>query len=106
VGENNEGYFYTPRSSGTWDIESDLKNMPVKSAFSKCEDVLVFEFFKTGVDQTLAAYEPQPKDVAWLKSLRNRWRPLRVATNEGVVGDGYVGYAFSKTKETYCPQCT
>jgi hypothetical protein len=101
-GKGNEGYLHA--LARTWDIVSDLKVMPVKSALSKVRGRINFEFFKEELERCLGGYEAH----------RRTWRDLRVYATDGdhyelprtesILGDGYRGYAFSKTEETYCPR--
>jgi hypothetical protein len=101
-GKNSEGYLHA--LSRTWDIDSDLKNMPVKSALTKVRGRVSFEFFKDQFDRSLADYEPH----------RRTWRGLRVYATDGdrydlprtepILKEGYSGFAFSQENETYCPQ--
>jgi Transposase DDE domain len=101
-GKNYEGYFHA--LSRTWDTDSDLKKMPVKSALTKVRGRVSFEFFEDQFVECIAAYEPH----------RRTWRDLRVYATDGdrydlprtedILKEGYRGFPFSKTKETYCPQ--
>lgn len=101
-GKNFEGYLHA--LSRAWDTDSDLGKMPVKSALTKVRGRVSFEFFKDQFEECVAAYEAH----------RRTWRGLRVYATDGdrydlprtedVLKEGYRGFAFSKTKETYCPQ--
>ncbi|MBK8201730.1 MAG: hypothetical protein IPK68_05215 [Bdellovibrionales bacterium] len=67
--------------SRTWDIESDLKNMPAKSALSKKRGRVSFEFFKEQVDDVIMKYEPHCRTWRGLRVLCHRWRPVRTSQN-------------------------
>jgi hypothetical protein len=101
-GKNNEGYLHA--LSDTWDIESDLKNMPVKSALTKKRSRVSYEFFKNSSDQVIKSYEPH----------RRTWRNLRVYATDGdqyelprtedILDNGYRGYPCAKDMETHYPR--
>ena len=101
-GKNGEGYWHA--LSRTWDLRSDLKNMPVKSALAKMRSRISFNFFKKYFESTIESYEPQ----------RRTWRGLRVYATDGdhyelprsedILNEGYRGFPFSKEKETHFPR--
>ncbi|MGE0633983.1 MAG: IS4 family transposase [Pseudobdellovibrionaceae bacterium] len=98
-GKNKEGYLHA--LSRTWDLVSDLRNMPVKSALTKARKRVSFEFFKDCFDQVIVNYEAH----------RRTWRGLRVYATDGDryqlprsedhIKHDYKGFAFSKTGETH-----
>ena len=101
-GKNDEGYFHA--LSRTWDIESDLADMPAKSALSQKRGRISFEFFKEQTDDLITKYEPH----------RRTWRDLRVYATDGdqyelprtedILDQGYRGYPCADDKETHYPR--
>jgi hypothetical protein len=100
-GKNHEGYLHALMR--TWDLFSDLKDMPVKSALVKMRKRISFEFFKDCFDHLIFSYDPH----------RRTWRGLRVYATDGdrydlprsedVLSYDYRGYPFSRTRETHYP---
>ena len=100
-GKNGEGYLHA--LSRTWDVESDMEDMPVKSALSKKRTRISFEFFKDQSDDVVRLYEPH----------RRTWRGLHVYATDGdqyelprtedILNQGYCGYPCANDMETHYP---
>ncbi len=100
-GKSGEGYLHA--LSRSWDIESDLRKAPVKSALSKKRSRVSFEFFKSHLDQVTNEYEPH----------RRTWRGLHLYATDGdqyelprtddVLANGYRGYPCKDDLETHYP---
>lgn len=101
-GKNNEGYLHALFK--TWDLFSDLKSMPVKSALTKARGRVSFLFFKDHFDELIKSFEPH----------RRTWRGLRVYATDGdqhelprskdVLAHDYRGFPFCKERETHYPR--
>jgi hypothetical protein len=100
-GKNGEGYLHA--LSRTWDLQSDLQDMPVKSALTKKRGRVSFEFFKETSDESIAGFEPH----------RRHWRGLRIYATDGdqyelprtedILNHGYRGYPCPDEMETHYP---
>lgn len=100
-GKNGEGYLHA--LSRTWDVESDMTEMPAKSALSKKRGRISFEFFKEQSDEVVKLYEAH----------RRTWRGLRVYATDGdqyelprtkdILEQGYRGYPCANDTETHYP---
>jgi IS4 transposase len=98
-GANNEGYFHALKD--TWDIDGDLKDMPVKGALTKKRKRVSFEFFRDEFDAAIEGYEPH----------RRTWKGLRVYGTDGdqhelprtedILAHGYRGYPCANNMETH-----
>jgi hypothetical protein len=101
-GAKGEGFLHS--LSRTWDLDGDLRDMPVKSALSKKRARVSYEFFKEHLETSLSAYEAHRRTWKGLHVYGTDGDQYELPRSEDILEQDYIGYPCANATETHYPR--